>query len=114
MVLRLSARMRDKAEGGANYYSQELRTDVLVTAVSAGAKFIDCEFENFRDAAVQERLEVALAGTMHTRLILSAHDFEGPFENIRQLYRDMLAAYPAAVPKLVYTAKHINDCFAAL
>jgi 3-dehydroquinate dehydratase/shikimate dehydrogenase len=104
---------RDKAEGGANYYPQELRTNVLVTAVSAGAEFIDCEFENFRDAGVQERLEVALAGTMHTRLILSAHDFNGPFEDIRKLYRDMLAAYPAAVPKLVYAAGHINDCFAA-
>jgi 3-dehydroquinate dehydratase/shikimate dehydrogenase len=105
---------RDKAEGGANYYPQELRTDVLVTAVSAGAEFIDCEFENFQDPSVQEKLELALASTMHTRLILSAHDFDGPFENIGRLYRDMLATYPAAVPKLVFAAKHINDCFAAI
>jgi 3-dehydroquinate dehydratase/shikimate dehydrogenase len=51
---------------------------------------------------------------MHTRLILSAHDFDGMFANISRLYRDMLAAYPAAVPKMVYTAKHITDCFAAI
>jgi 3-dehydroquinate dehydratase / shikimate dehydrogenase len=105
---------RDKAEGGANYYPQEVRTDVLLTAVSAGAEYIDCEFENFQDVAVQEKLEVALASTMHTRLILSAHDFEKPFENIGRLYRDMLAAFPAAVPKLVYTARHINDCWAGI
>lgn len=105
---------RDKAEGGANYYPQEVRTDVLVTAVSAGAEYIDCEFENFKDLAVQEKLSLTLAGTMHTRLILSAHDFEGPFENIGRLYRDILAAFPAAVPKLVYAAKHINDCWAGI
>jgi 3-dehydroquinate dehydratase / shikimate dehydrogenase len=85
-----------------------------VTAVSAGAEYIDCEFENFQDMAVQEKLSLALAGTMHTRLILSAHDFDGPFEDIGRLYRDMLAVYPAAIPKLVYTAKHINDCWAAI
>jgi 3-dehydroquinate dehydratase / shikimate dehydrogenase len=105
---------RDKAEGGANYYPQEVRTDVLLTAVSSGAEYIDCEFENFQDVAVQEKLEVALAGTMHTRLILSAHDFEGPFENPGRIYRDMLAAYPAAVAKIVYTARHINDCWAGI
>jgi 3-dehydroquinate dehydratase/shikimate dehydrogenase len=105
---------RDKAEGGANYYPQEQRTEVLVTAVSAGAEFIDCEFENFQDPVVQEKLSLALASTMHTRLILSSHAFDGPFENIGRLYRDILATFPAAVPKLVYAAKHINDCFAAI
>jgi 3-dehydroquinate dehydratase / shikimate dehydrogenase len=105
---------RDKAEGGANYYPQEVRTDVLVTAISAGAEYIDCEFENFRDVTVQEKLSVALAGTMHTRLILSAHDFGGPFENVGRLYRDILTLYPAAIPKLVYTAKRINDCWAGI
>jgi 3-dehydroquinate dehydratase/shikimate dehydrogenase len=29
------------------------------------------------------------------------------------VYRDILAVYPAAIPKLVYGANHINDCFEA-
>jgi len=105
---------RDKAEGGFHTYSETVRADVLATAVSAGAEFIDCEFRNFRNPTVREMLEVALAGTMHTRLILSAHDFKQPFEDIGRLCRDMLAVFPAAIPKLAYTARNINDCFAAV
>ena len=44
---------------------------------------------------------------------MSAHDFEKRFANIGKLYRDILAVFPAAIPKLVYTANHINDCFEA-
>ena len=47
------------------------------------------------------------------RLILSAHSFEGPFEDIEKLYDIILTELPTAVPKLVYTANHINDCFEA-
>ena len=52
-------------------------------------------------------------GRPRSRLILSAHDFQGKFPDIRRLHRDIQQAFPDAVPKLVYTANHINDCFDA-
>jgi 3-dehydroquinate dehydratase/shikimate dehydrogenase len=55
----------------------------------------------------------AVSQSLKGRLILSAHNFEGRFEDIGKLYRHILTLYPAAVPKLVYTAGHINDCFEA-
>ncbi len=103
---------RDKHEGGVIDYPESLRIEVLVTAVEAGAQFIDVEFANFVKPHVRQAIEAALARASVCRLILSAHDFTGPFENIRSLYRDIRATWPRAIPKLVYTARHINDCFA--
>ncbi|MEN6335324.1 MAG: shikimate dehydrogenase, partial [Phycisphaerales bacterium] len=48
-----------------------------------------------------------------TRLILSTHDFAGRFPDLRGLFREIARACPGAIPKLVYTARHINDCFEA-
>jgi len=80
---------RDKAQGGAQDRPLEVRTGILVEAIKAGA-------ENKK-----------------TRLILSAHNFTGCFEDLTGLYDDIQAAYPQAIPKLVYTPGHINDCFEA-
>ena len=104
---------RDKQQGGALAYPQQLRIDVLTTALKAGAEFVDVEFENFLRTENQERIMVALSQSAKGRLILSTHNFKTKFENINKLYRSILAAYPAAIPKLVYTANHINDCFEA-
>jgi len=105
---------RDKREGGATDYPEALRIDVLLGALEAGAEFIDVEYANFAKPEVRHRIEVQLAWNSACRLILSAHDFDGPFENVKRLYDDIVEVYPEAVPKLVYTANHINDCFAAL
>ncbi len=104
---------RDKRQGGAIDYPQQLRIDVLTAALKAGAEFIDCEYENFLSAETQERIRVALSGSSRGRLILSAHNFETKFAGISNLYRSILTVYPVAIPKLVYTANHINDCFEA-
>lgn len=104
---------RDKAEGGANNWHLKLRLDILVTAAQAGAEFIDFEYANFLATENRELIERALAEHPHCRLIVSAHNFKGKFENIGRLYRDIETLYPAAIPKLVYTANHINDCFEA-
>jgi len=45
--------------------------------------------------------------------VLSAHDFDGIFDDIAGLHRHILSVCPPAIPKLVYTANHINDCFEA-
>jgi len=104
---------RDGAEGGAMDYPEALRMEVLTAAVAAGADFIDCEYANFRRADNERRIRTALAGSAKTRLILSVHDFSGPFPDLRRLYDDILKACPEAVPKLVYKGNHINDCFEA-
>ncbi len=104
---------RDIRQGGARDYSVELRIDVLVTALKAGAEFIDFEYENFLIPANQGKIKVALSDSLKGRLILSTHNFKGKFENISKLYRHIQTLYSAAIPKLVYTANHINDCFEA-
>jgi 3-dehydroquinate dehydratase/shikimate dehydrogenase len=61
----------------------------------------------------QERLQKELSKNSRARLILSAHNFETKFDNINKVYRSIITIFPAAIPKLVYTAGHINDCFEA-
>lgn len=104
---------RDAREGGAIDYPEALRIEVLLAAVEAGAEFVDLEYANFAKPEVRQRIEAGLAQRPHARLILSAHDFDRPFDDIARLYRDIKEACPRAVPKLIYTARHINDCFEA-
>jgi 3-dehydroquinate dehydratase/shikimate dehydrogenase len=104
---------RDNRQGGAIAHPHRLRIDVLVAALKAGVEFIDCEYENFLSTETQERIMVALSGSSRGRLILSAHSFETRFAGISSLYRRISTIYPATIPKLVYTADHINDCFEA-
>ncbi len=104
---------RDKQQGGAHPYPLQLRIDVLAAALKAGVEFIDIEFDNFLRTENQERIRVALSQSARGRVILSAHNFSTRFAELRQLYRSILNSYPGGIPKLVYTAKHINDCFEA-
>jgi len=104
---------RDPQEGGAGPHPEEVRLEVLLAALEAGAEFIDFEYANFTRGDNAKKLQTALAAHPKARLILSAHDFKGPFSNIRRLHRDILKACPEAIPKLVYTANHINECFDA-
>jgi 3-dehydroquinate dehydratase/shikimate dehydrogenase len=104
---------RDPREGGVGNRPEALRIEVLLAAIEAGADFIDLEYANFLQPQIGQKLRSALAGRPRSRLILSSHDFQGKLADIRQLCRDMQQVFPAAIPKLVYTAHHINDCFDA-
>ncbi len=104
---------RDKQQGGVTKYPQQLRVDVLTGALRAGAEFIDFEYDNYLSTENQEKIRLALSQSSKGRLILSAHNFQTRFANISKLYRNILAVCPEAIPKLVYTANHINDCFEA-
>jgi len=104
---------RDKAQGGAGDWPLRLRTEILVEAIRAGADFVDCEYDNFLAGGTQAKLTEAIARHKGTRLILSAHNFTGPFDDLEALYEDIKTSCPQAIPKLVYTAGHINDCFEA-
>ncbi|MBN2316054.1 MAG: shikimate dehydrogenase [Sedimentisphaerales bacterium] len=104
---------RDKREGGIIDYPQAFRVDMLIAALKAGAEFIDVEYENFRSTDVRERIQRTLSQYPIARLILSTHNFETKFDNIVKLYHNITNICPEAIPKLVYTANHINDCFEA-
>jgi 3-dehydroquinate dehydratase/shikimate dehydrogenase len=104
---------RDPREGGAGNHPETLRIEVLLAAMETGADFIDLEYANFLQPEIGQRIGSALARRPRCRLILSAHDFQGKFPDVRRLHRDILRACPNAIPKLVYTANHINDCFGA-
>jgi 3-dehydroquinate dehydratase/shikimate dehydrogenase len=105
---------RDYQQGGAKQYPSRLRVSVLTAALKAGAEFIDFEYENFFDAQIQEKIKRALAESSKGRLILSVHNFESRFDDIGKLYRHIMTLHPAAIPKLIYKANNINDCFDAL
>ncbi len=110
---RIIATCRDKKQGGAKDYPLQLRIEILADALNAGAEFIDFEYENFIAAQDRARIQVALSHSLKGRLILSAHNFETKFDDIGKLHRHIMTVSPAAIPKLVYTANHINDCFEA-
>jgi len=104
---------RDTRQGGVIEYSEKLRIAVLAAAIEAGADFIDFEYDNFVGIENQEILRRVLSRSSKGRLILSAHNFQGKFEDIAALHRRILTVCPSAIPKLVFTANHINDCFEA-
>ncbi len=104
---------RDPREGGAIPYPEELRLEVLLAALDAGADFVDVEYANFLAPANERRIKAVLASGSKSRLILSAHDFRGRFTDMRRLYGQVQQTCSGCIPKLVYTAQHINDCFAA-
>ncbi len=104
---------RDKKQGGAIDYPIKLRIEVLTAALLAGADFIDFEYENFLTTEGQEKIRLALSRNSRARLILSAHNFETKFPDIGKLYRSISSICPGTIPKLVYTANNINDCFDA-
>jgi 3-dehydroquinate dehydratase/shikimate dehydrogenase len=104
---------RDPREGGAGQHPRSLRLDIVLAAIDAGADFIDLEYANFIQPEIGQRIKSALASRPRSRLILSAHDFQGKFADPRRLYRDIRRACPEAIPKLAHTAHHINDCFEA-
>ena len=104
---------RDQRQGGVMDYGQQLRVNVLACALKTGAEFIDFEYDNFIIPENQEAMRQALSQSPQARLILSAHNFETKFPDISKLHRDILDICPEAIPKLVYAANHINDCFEA-
>ena len=105
---------RDKSEGGAGDWSLEQRIEILAAAAGKGVSFIDCEYANFVRPGVREQITAALDDNPDCRLILSAHNFEGGFDDLEGLRDEIKNEFPAAIPKLVYTARHINDCFAGM
>jgi 3-dehydroquinate dehydratase/shikimate dehydrogenase len=102
---------RDYQQGGTLRHPNDLRTNVLTAAVRAGAEFIDVEYENFISVAIGSKISLALSTGTETRLILSDHNFQTKFKNITKHYWEIANVFSGAIPKLVYSAHHINECF---
>jgi len=67
---------RSVHQGGEIAYPDQLRVDVLVAALQAGAEFIDLEYESFLSTENKETIIRALSQSSKGRLILSAHNFD--------------------------------------
>jgi 3-dehydroquinate dehydratase/shikimate dehydrogenase len=104
---------RDQAEGGNKSIDLAVRNEILVGALRQGADFIDCEYRNFQKPQVRSAILKELQLHPAARLILSAHNFQGPFENLTALYDNMVACCPQAIPKIAFTAHHVSDCLPA-
>jgi 3-dehydroquinate dehydratase/shikimate dehydrogenase len=113
LSLPVMATCRDPKQGGTGNWNLKQRTDILIEAVRAGADFIDYEYDNFIHPETQQAIQQTLSNHPETHLVLSAHNFHGPFEDIEHLYDSMISVCPQAIPKLVFTAGHISDCFTA-
>jgi 3-dehydroquinate dehydratase/shikimate dehydrogenase len=105
---------RDSQQGGMLRHTNDLRTNVLTAGIRAGADFVDIEYDNFISMAIGSKITLALSTNTGTRLILSDHNFQTKFKNIKKRYEEITNAFAGAIPKLVYSAHHINDCFEAL
>ncbi len=108
------ATCREPNEGGAQSFGIAEKTAILAECIKAGAEFVDCELKIFSKKEAQRPIREALKAHPDCRLILSAHQMKGPFEDINLKYETMLSLWPMAICKLVYTARHINDCFEGL
>jgi 3-dehydroquinate dehydratase / shikimate dehydrogenase len=104
---------RDQAEGGNRSIDLAVRTEILVGALRQGADFIDCEYRNFQKSQVRKPILEELQRHPAARLILSAHNFQGPFDNLISLYDNMVASCPQAIPKIAFAAHHVSDCLPA-
>jgi 3-dehydroquinate dehydratase/shikimate dehydrogenase len=104
---------RDSREGGIGKHLEDLRIQLFIEAVKQGADFIDLEFQNYRQDKIRQKVQQVLHENPLAKLILSAHNFEGKFDSVSDLYNKIRNIEPSAIAKLVYTAKHINDCFEA-
>jgi len=105
---------RSPEEGGVGEVPPQERIEVLREAAAKGADYVDCEYHTYTTPGIRKQVDAALANNPRCRLILSCHDFRGCFEDIHILQESILTVCPTAIPKLVYTARSINDNFEAL
>jgi 3-dehydroquinate dehydratase / shikimate dehydrogenase len=108
--LPLIATCRPRWEGGHFKGSEEERQNLLRTALTAGAEYVDIELAclDQDECRVLELLDQA-----GDRVILSSHDFEGVPANMTDLMEKM-QQQGSAVNKIAYQAEEITDCLGVL
>ncbi|MGB2985034.1 MAG: type I 3-dehydroquinate dehydratase, partial [Phycisphaerae bacterium] len=108
---------RSADEGGHFHGDAMERVSRLVAAARGTDAYVDFELADWRKSSeVRQKVRLASAradGTGH-RLILSAHDFSGPPDNLGALVKEMADVGDAAEGKVAYRTRHICDTFDAL
>lgn len=108
------ATCRHKEEGGLKATTLDSQLAILKASIQAGADYIDCEAKLFASASVRNALLPILKAHPRCRIILSAHRFKEPFDDLEIAFETIKSIYSPAIVKLVYFANQITDCFAAL
>lgn len=103
----LIATCRPRWEGGFFKGSEEERQRLLLSALRAGAEYVDIEISCMDQG---ESVGKAVLEGASGRVILSSHDFEGKPADLSQRVEAM-QQYNPAVRKIVYQANEITDCF---
>jgi len=108
--LPLIATCRPRWDGGYFKGSEQERQTLLLSALRAGAEYVDIELAclDQSQCRVLELLEQSAE-----RVILSSHDFEGKPADMSQLMEKIQQRKPA-VSKVAYQANEITDCFEVL
>ena len=112
------ATCRDRAEGGSAAGGDVDRARVLCDAISAGAAFVDFEWAAWSRSTAARRmigdgLKKAPNDKQVPKLVLSAHNFSGRFEELGRLLEGLWKS-PADIVKIAYQANRIVDSFDAL
>jgi len=104
----LVATCRRVRDGGFFAGSESRRREILWTAVTSGASYVDVEA-----GSGAESLVAALAGRPGIGVILSHHDARRMPPDIDKLYRRMAGAAGVKAVKIVGTARKATDVLAA-
>ena len=107
------ATCRRAAEGGKYEGPDYKRIELLQNAVSAGAAWVDVEYQSLVDRQTAEVAGNLLRRRERTKLILSHHDLEGTPEDLHPLYERMLSHKPDVI-KIVTTGARAEDGIATL
>lgn len=108
---------RSADEGGYFRGDTMERVSMLLAAARGTDAYVDFEYADWqRSSNIRQKVALASAradGSGH-RLILSAHDLEGPPSNLVPRFEEMLEVPELSVAKVAYQANHIGDSFDAL
>ena len=106
---------RCEREGGRSRAAPAQRAQ-RIAAVARGTRArIDFEWSDWTSQPeVRATILAELGPRPGDRLILSTHNFDGPFENPRRIVQAILADPTGATAKVAYRVRHINESFTAL
>ncbi|HEY1921580.1 MAG TPA: shikimate dehydrogenase [Tepidisphaeraceae bacterium] len=97
---------RSKSEGGFSELTDDQRIAQLMSAIAAGARWVDLELSTIR------RMK-QIPAAIQSRLILSFHDFTAKPPDIAAIF-DEMDRHPAQVNKIVWRSANILESLDAL
>ncbi len=108
---------RSVEEGGRCDDDAATRAALLRSVAEGSGAYVDFELRDWEGQPAAQTDVVAAStvpGDGPSRLILSAHDFDGPFDELAHVLQTARTVSQAGSIKLAYRARHICDSFEAL